>query len=700
MNDLLKQGVATLPGTGAKTAQLLRQEFRIETIAELLSYYPHRYIDRSVFLKVNEIRNVSENVQLIVRLESTQIVGAGKKRRLETVFSDDTGRISAVWFRGISWIYKSLTLGREYVLFGKPNLFGGQLSLTHPEFEIHSPNTTKRLKMEPVYETSEKMKRSGLNSRGVMRLVRSALQLVGENLPDFIPEYIRTENHLPTNAWATKHVHFPNSEQEARLAIARIKFDELFSIQMELLQQKRFQTQFMGHKFATVGELFNRFYHEALPFSLTEAQKRVIREIRIDVNSGRQMNRLIQGDVGSGKTLVALFSMLLAADNDFQACMMAPTEILAQQHHASIGRLVKDLPIQVGLLTGSTTQSERRTLHARLRQGEIHILIGTHALIEEEVQFENLGLVVIDEQQRFGVDQRARLWGKSRELLPHILIMTATPIPRTLALTLYGDLDVSVIDELPPGRKPIKTMHAYDVNRPRVYEQMRGQIAQGRQVYVVYPLIKESETLDFESLEEGFETLQEFFPTPHYRLVMLHGKMTPEEKETAMGIFKRGEAHILVSTTVIEVGVDVPNATMMVIESAQRFGLSQLHQLRGRVGRGAAESYCILMTGVKLSHVSRQRIATMVRTNDGFEIAEADLALRGAGDLEGTQQSGMTVRLKLANLARDGKLLNFARRVAESVYSDDPDLTKPENSPLAQYLEKRAEEKSGYSKIG
>lgn len=700
MSGLLGASLGGLRNVDGKKAKLLEQELGVVTVEDLLSYYPRRYVDRTRMYKIGEVRGVRTPVQIVARLESTQVVGVGPKRRLVAEFVDDTGRIEGIWFRGIQWIYRNMKLGSVYLLFGQVTEYNRSYNMVHPEMELYTPGSARHPPVEPVYETSDKMKRGGLNSRGLMRLMYSVLQQVGSGIPEFLPTWLVEQYSLPSRVWAVHQVHFPESSRAAERAVLRLKFDELFLLQVQLQGQRERQMQFEGHVFETVGPLFNRLYREGLPFDLTGAQKRVLREIRLDTKSGRQMNRLLQGDVGSGKTLVALFSMLLAADNGYQSCMMAPTEILAQQHYASLSRFLKDMPVRVGLLTGSTPAGARRELLEALQDGSLEILVGTHALIEDRVQYRNLGLVVVDEQQRFGVDQRARLWGKAKALLPHVLIMTATPIPRTLALTLYGDLDVSVIDELPPGRQPVQTIHCYDSKREKVYEMMRAQIAQGRQVYVVYPLIRESEALDFESLEKGYEAIVAAFPPPAYSCVFLHGQMSAEEKEEAMGCFERGEAQILVSTTVIEVGVDVPNATMMVIESAQRFGLSQLHQLRGRVGRGAEASYCVLMTGVKLSRESRQRMATMVGTTDGFKIAEADLQLRGAGDLEGTQQSGIPLKLRLANLATDGKLLGFARRVAGDLYKRDPTLSAPEHAALAERVALWGATQSGYSKIG
>ncbi|PID90811.1 MAG: ATP-dependent DNA helicase RecG [Bacteroidetes bacterium] len=694
----LEAPISVLPGVGEKYVKLLSQEANILSVSDLLSYYPYRYVDRTVITPIRSMNREGEHYQFVAELVQIGCEGEGKKQRLVVVFQDPTGRIRCVFFKGIQWLYRRFKVGGKYLVFGKLSVFGGSATMTHPEVNIYNPEQKDRIPMEPLYHASEKMKKAGLNSRGLLRIMGSTLQWVRPHLSEYLPDRLLSSYQFMPYGDAIAAIHFPKDAEQARRAIGRLKFDELFGVQVQLLQlHESYRTVYKGFECPQVGELTNRFYREALPFDLTNAQKRVVREIREDMGSGNQMNRLLQGDVGSGKTIVALFTMLLAVDNSFQAMLMAPTEILAQQHFATISRMLEGLPVHVALLTGSTPAKARREILAGAESGYLHILVGTHALIEDWVHLPSLGVVVVDEQQRFGVDQRAKLWKKAEGYAPHVLIMTATPIPRTLALTLYGDLDVSIIDELPPGRKPIQTVHMYEAQRGDIYGLVRREIATGRQAYVVFPLIEENEKLELQSLTEGHARIQESFPS--LEVEIMHGRMRPEEKEAAMGRFKRGEAQILVSTTVIEVGVDVPNATVMIIENANRFGLSQLHQLRGRVGRGGELSYCILVTDYKLSSTARERLATMVRTTNGFEIAEADMRLRGSGSLEGTQQSGHNAQLKLASLSEDGALLGFARDRAREICTEDPLLLKPENEKLRNRIAS-LNRISGYEKVG
>lgn len=683
--------IGYLKGVGPARAELLKKELGIEVFGDLLRHYPFRYIDRTRFHKINEIRPDMDAAQVIGRLMTLHIVGERRSRRLVGLFRDDTGTVELVWFQRINWLRDNLSVGAVYVLYGKPTLFNGQLSFTHPEMERYDRSATQagNASLQPVYNSTEKMKKAGLDSRGLQKLTATLLKTIGARIEETLPDYLLMKHQLMPLRNALHAIHFPSDPETLAKALRRLKFDELFFIQLKLLKNKMLQTQrFKGHWFEDVGEKFNRFYRERLPFALTGAQKRVVREIRRDTVTGAQMNRLVQGDVGSGKTVVALMSMLLAVDNGFQACMMAPTEILAQQHYAAIKKLLGDRIASVQLLTGSTPKKDRRVIHAQLEDGSLDILVGTHALIEDTVRFHNLGLVVIDEQHRFGVEQRARLWRKNN-IPPHMLVMTATPIPRTLAMTLYGDLDISVIDELPAGRKPIKTMHLFERSRLRMFGFLREEIAKGRQVYVVYPLIKESEKTDLLYLEAGLQALTDEFPPPRFQISIVHGRLTAKEKESEMQRFARGDTHIMVATTVIEVGVDVPNATVMVIENAERFGLSQLHQLRGRVGRGGEQSYCILMSGNKVGADSKLRLDTMVRTNDGFEIAEVDLRLRGPGDIAGTQQSGV-LDLKLADLAVDQALLVEVRATVIALFQEDPMLADEKNQLLRTYLQQRS----------
>lgn len=686
MAGVLDYDIKYLPGVGERRAALLASELNVRTFGDLLYYFPFRYIDRTRLFRIGEIGGeVPAYIQIRARITGMAYEGEERKRRLRVFASDGTGTADLVWFSGTKWIEKRLEVGREYIIFGRPNLYHGELSFVHPEIDlveklINRPSGG----LQGVYSSTEKLNNAQLGTKGIYNLVCTLWQQVADHIPETLPESFVAAYDLLPRREALYNIHFPQSPDLLKRAEYRLKFEELLGIQLAILSRRATRTTAAdGFYFPRVGEYFNTFYREKLPFELTGAQKRVIREIRADTVTGHQMNRLLQGDVGSGKTLVALMAMLLAADNGFQSCLMVPTEILARQHYASIERMIDGLGIRAAVLTGSTRKRERDEILEALARGEIHMLIGTHALLEERVQFDNLGLVVIDEQHRFGVEQRARMWTKNSRP-PHILVMTATPIPRTLAMTLYGDLDVSVIDELPPGRKPIVTRHLYDSQRMKLFGFLRREIARGRQVYVVYPLIKESEKMDYKDLYDGFETLSREFPLPEYRLSVVHGKLPPEEKNEGMRAFKEGETQIMVATSVIEVGVDVPNATVMVIESAERFGLSQLHQLRGRVGRGGEQSYCILMSGDKLSREARTRLDAMVETTDGFRLSELDLKLRGAGDINGTQQSGMAFDLKIASLARDGAIVEYARRTAEALLEQDPTLARPEHVLLTR----------------
>ncbi len=684
---MLEQEIKFLPGVGPKRATILSQELKINTVAELLYYFPYKYIDRTKFYKIREINETLPFIQIQGVITAIDVVGEGRSQRMVANFYDGENHMELVWFRGIKFVKGTLKKNVPCIIFGRPTEFNNKWKLVHPEIEEVRAETEKNEGyIQPFYNTTEKMKSNFLVSRSILKLQHTALQLCMGKITETLPEWLISQLKLIPLGSALTNIHFPVDPASLRKAEYRLKFEELFYIQLKLLHLKHErQNKFKGQIFREVGNHFNNFFHNHLPFELTGAQKRVIKEIRKDTLAGKQMNRLLQGDVGSGKTMVALMISLIAMDNGFQACMMAPTEILAIQHYQSVVKLIGDLPVNVKLLTGSTKKSARLMIHQQLLEGSLNLLIGTHALLEDIVEFKNLGLVIIDEQHRFGVMQRARLWRKNF-IPPHVLVMTATPIPRTLAMTVYGDLDVSVIDELPPGRKPIRTFHYFDNHRAELYQFIRKEIALGRQIYVVFPLIKESEKMDFKNLEEGFEHLRIAFPQPEYNISMVHGKMKALEKELAMQRFKNKETQILVATTVIEVGVDVPNASVMVIESAERFGLSQLHQLRGRVGRGADQSYCILMSSVKLTHESRQRLETMVATNDGFEIAEADMRLRGPGDLEGTQQSGLAFDLRISNLAKDGQILQYARDKAEEILASDPLLQKPENNILVSQL--------------
>ena len=687
----MKQDIQFVAGVGEARAKLLSKELGIRTVGDLLNHFPFRYIDRTRIYPIREVNEAAQltYVQIRARITGVAYAGEGRKRRFTAYAVDSSGQVELIWFQGIKWIEKKIEVGREYLIFGRPSFYRGELQLAHPELETMEQALSRKTEsgMQGIYPSTEKIS-SSFGTKGFYRIVQNAWALVGrQRISDPLPEKMRRDYGLIGLHEAYYNIHFPQSVELLRQAQYRLKFDELLGVQLGVQSRRteRLERQ-NGFLFPKVGEAFNTFYNHRLPFPLTGAQKRVIKEIRQDTVTGYQMNRLLQGDVGSGKTLVALISMLLAVDNGFQACLMAPTEILARQHFATITRMLADLPVRVAILTGSSKTKERREALEGIATGEVDLLIGTHALIEDKVQFQNLGFVVIDEQHRFGVEQRARLWTKNRRP-PHILVMTATPIPRTLAMTLYGDLDVSIIDELPPGRRPIQTFHYTDSARLRLWGFLKKQIALGRQVYIVYPLIKESEAMDYKDLTDGYEAVSRDFPLPEYVTEICHGKMKPADKEASMARFKSGEAHILVATSVIEVGVDVPNATVMVIESAERFGLSQLHQLRGRVGRGGEQSYCILMSGEKLSKESRTRLEAMCETTDGFRLAELDLKLRGAGDLNGTMQSGMAFDLKIANPTRDVQVLTLTREAAMAVLEDDSQLAKAEHSGLKQLME-------------
>ena len=693
MASWLDNNVKYVAGVGEARAKLLEKELGILSIGDLLRHYPFRYIDRTKIYSIGELNeNMNTSlVQLRARVTGIGYAGSGRKQRFSAFVSDSTGSAELIWFQGIKWIEKSIEVGREYLIFGRPSFFRGEVSLVHPELDLVEKALSRKSHsgMQGIYPSTEKIG-STLGAKGFYKIICNAWATAEQHIAEFMPRSVLERYNLMPLKEAIYNIHFPQSAEKLKAAERRLKFDEFLGVQLSIQSMRSDRlSKNNGFLFPKVGERFNTFFSEKIPFPLTGAQKRVIKEIRQDTISGYQMNRLLQGDVGSGKTMVALMSMLLAVDNGFQACMMAPTEILARQHFATISRQTEGLNLKVAILTGSSKSKERRTALEGIASGEIDILIGTHALIEDKVQFANLGYVVIDEQHRFGVEQRARLWTKNQQP-PHILVMTATPIPRTLAMTMYGDLDVSVIDELPPGRQPIRTYHYTDAARLKLWGFLRKQIAEGRQVYVVYPLIKESETMDYKDLEDGFQSIVRDFPLPDYRVTVCHGKMKPQDKEESMRQFKEHEADILVATSVIEVGVDVPNATVMVIESAERFGLSQLHQLRGRVGRGGGQSFCILMSGEKLSREARQRLQAMCETTDGFRLAELDMKLRGAGDINGTQQSGMAFDLKIANPTLDADLLQTAREAAIWLLEQDPHLQKAENTSLRELRARHA----------
>ena len=673
-----------LPGVGPQRAAVLNKELSIYSLHDLLYYFPYKYVDRSRLYHVVDIDGNMPYIQLKGEILSFETFGEGRQRRLVAHFSDGTGVIDLVWFQGIKYLLTRYKLHTEYIVFGKPTIFNGRINVAHPDIDPVNELVLTNMGMQPYYNTTERMKKGGLNSHAIEKLTKNLLAFLKEPVPETLPQWLVEKHHLMSLDEALRNIHYPVNPDLLRKAQYRLKFEELFYVQLNILRySKDRQRKYRGFVFERVGEIFNTFYSKNLPFPLTNAQKRVIKEIRKDMGSGRQMNRLLQGDVGSGKTLVALMCILIALDNKFQACLMAPTEILATQHYETIKAFLKSLPVRVELLTGSVKGKKREEILAGLTLGKVDLLVGTHAVLEDTVTFASLGMVIIDEQHRFGVAQRAKMWSKN-VCPPHVLVMTATPIPRTLAMTMYGDLDVSVIDELPPGRKPIQTIHQFDNRRASMYDFIRKQIEAGRQIYIVYPLIQESEKMDIKNLEDGYEHICEEFP--QYKVSKVHGKMKPAEKDAEMQRFISGETKIMVATTVIEVGVNVPNASVMVIENAERFGLSQLHQLRGRVGRGADQSYCILVTGYKLTEETRKRLEIMVRSNDGFEIAEADLKLRGPGDLEGTQQSGIAFDLKIANLARDGQLLQLVRDVAQAIVNDDPEEKRPENAVLWNQL--------------
>lgn len=683
MNNLLQTPIEYLKGVGPQRGELLRKEIGIHRYEDLLNFYPNRYIDRTRYYKINELNNNPAEVQIIGKIINIKTVEFGKaKKRLVAVFVDETGQMELTWFQGHKWIRDTLKLNTPYVIFGKVTSFNGQYNMAHPEMELlNEHEQSLRSAMQPVYPSTETLTNRGISNRVVNKMMQQVFLETQAQFSETLPQYLIEELKLIPKNVALFNIHFPKSPELLAKAQFRLKFEELFFIQLQLITKNLVRKhKIKGHPFTIVGDNFNNFYQNHLPFELTNAQKKVLKEIRNDMGTNAQMNRLLQGDVGSGKTIVALMAMLIALDNGFQSCLMAPTEILANQHYNGLTELAKDLNINIKILTGSTKTAERKIIHEALENGSLHILIGTHALLEDKVKFHNLGLAIIDEQHRFGVEQRSKLWQKN-DIPPHVLVMTATPIPRTLAMSLYGDLDISVIDELPPGRKPIQTVHRYDSNRLKVWKFIKDEIAKGRQIYIVYPLIKESETMDYKDLMDGYESISRDFPLPEYSISIVHGKMKPADKDAEMKRFAEGKTNIMVATTVIEVGVNIPNASVMIIESAERFGLSQLHQLRGRVGRGAEQSYCILMTSFKLSSDSKIRLETMVKTNDGFEIAEVDLKLRGPGDIMGKQQSGV-LNLQIADLVRDKDILLLARHEALKLLKKDASMTLPEHQSL------------------
>jgi ATP-dependent DNA helicase RecG len=697
MTDLLSTPIEYLKGVGPQRAASLQTELGIFSFRDILNHFPFRYQDRSVFHEIRDIHLVDNYLQLKGKITYLGEVGTGRHRKLTARFEDNSGTVDLIWFQGIQWLKANLRVGETYLLFGKPKAFNQQWTIPHPELTKWGEQSTE-LGLQAMYPSTEKLNVKGLNAKGIGKIIQALLPQIRNHIPEVLPNYLTEELHLISKEQAYFSIHAPKNEVEYKQARYRLKFEELFFLQLELLLRKEIRAKKMkGFVFSELGNQFNTFYTKHLPFELTNAQKRVLKEIRKDFLHGEHMNRLLQGDVGSGKTLVALLTILMGIDNGFQGALMAPTEILATQHYESLRELVNGLPIEIALLTGSTKKARRIEIHEGLLNGSIHLLIGTHALLEDVVQFANLGIVVIDEQHRFGVAQRSKMWGKNATP-PHVLIMTATPIPRTLAMTFYGDLDVSIIDELPPGRKPIQTIHRRENHRPKLLQFIKEQISLGRQIYIVYPLIQESEKLDFKNLQEGYDLITDAFPTPEYQVSMVHGKLKPAEKEAEMQRFVKAETQIMVATTVIEVGVNVPNASVMVIESAERFGLSQLHQLRGRVGRGAEKSFCVLMTGDKLSKESMKRMDTMVMTNDGFQISEVDLQLRGPGDLMGTQQSGV-LDLKLADLSRDGQIVSLAREKAREILEKDPDLLLAENIILNQRMRQVLKSRPNWGRI-
>ncbi len=686
-SNILSSPIEYLKGVGPHRGELLKKELGIFTFKDLLEHFPFRHVDKTQVNLINEIKPDSEYVQIAGKIIRFEVVGQKFSKRAVAIVKDSTGELELVWFQGVNWIQKIVEVGMPYLIYGKVSFFQGNPQISHPEIEpLTLDKKDGKSFLEPVYPSTEKLKAKGLGGRQIAKLTAVLMKMVSvKEIPENIPAPVIKQLKLLSKFEALTKIHFPTSPEDFELAAARIKFEELFVAQLRIMQLRSNRHRFSkGVVFGKVGELFNNFYKNYLPFELTNAQKRVLKEIRTDTATGRQMNRLLQGDVGSGKTIVALLTMLLAADNGFQSCLMAPTEILAQQHLASIKKMLKDLPVTVELLTGSAKTKERKKISQSLNEGSLNILIGTHAVIEEVVQFKNLGLVIVDEQHRFGVAQRAKLWEKA-EIAPHVLVMTATPIPRTLAMTAYGDLDYSVIDELPPGRQPINTVHRYDTHRSKVMDFIKNEIAKGRQAYIIFPLIEEGSKMDYENLMKGYENVKAYFPEPKYWISMVHGKQPNEQKEMNMKRFVTGDTQIMVSTTVVEVGVDVPNASVMVIESTERFGLSQLHQLRGRVGRGAEKSYCILLSSTKIGNDARERIRIMTATSNGFEIAEKDLELRGPGDIEGTRQSGL-LNFKLANIVKDRQILDTARNFAQGILENDPDLSSAENLQLKNFL--------------
>ncbi len=697
--NILLTEITYLKGVGPQRSKVLNEEFGIYTFQDLLDFYPFRYVDKSQINTIKDIKDADNYYQLQGEIVDKSSIGKGKTKKLSAIFEDKNGdQVVLRWFQGINWIEDKIIIGAKYTIFGKPILFGNKFSFNHPEFNLLSHETPNQTGLFPVYHSSERATANGLNSKGIAKLTEILLERIYSVIPENLTQDIISKYKLFNRKDSYRYIHFPPNQAYQEKAAARFKFEEFFFTQLSIIKIRlNRKNKSIGHQFNSVGTLFNSFYHNHLPFELTNAQKKVIKEIRFDMGQNYQMNRLLQGDVGSGKTLVALMAMLIAADNGYQSALMAPTEILANQHFNTISNLLKLLPVNIALLTGSTSTADRKIIHENLQNGNLHIIIGTHALIEDTVKFSNLGFVVIDEQHRFGVAQRAKLWAKN-SISPDILVMTATPIPRTMAMTLYGDLDYSVIDEMPVGRIPVKTFHFTEAKRLKVFDFIKKIIALGQQVYIVYPLIEESETLDLKNLMEGYEAISRSFPLPDYRLSIVHGKMDPAAKEYEMKLFSEGKTHILVSTTVIEVGVDVPNASLMVIENANRFGLSQLHQLRGRVGRGKDQSYCFLMSEGKLSREAKTRLETMVRTNNGFEIANMDLKLRGPGELGGTKQSGL-LNLKLADIAVDEKILRAARISAEGILANDPNLLKPENLPIRNHLVQNQKSSFDWSKI-
>ena len=697
--EILSKPIDFLKGVGPSRANLLKKELNIFTYKDLLYYFPFRYIDKSKIYKISNLSSEMPYVQIKGKIIRFEDIGIGKTKRLVAHFQDDSKILQLVWFKGIRWIKSSLKLNTEYLVFGKPSFFKNNLNIVHPEVDLWDDNNKKTsIGLQGVYHSSEKLSSKGLNSRGIQKLIKNLLPIIENDIDETLSDKLLYELRLPNKKRAIFDIHIPKNNEDYLKAQKRLKFDEFFFFQLHLIKLKLARNKKLrGYPFGKIGDNFNNFYKNHLPFELTQAQKRVLKEIRKDVRGNAQMNRLLQGDVGSGKTLVAFLCMIMAVDNGFQACIMAPTEILAQQHMQTISEYTKNLKIEVGILTGSSTMKQRAELHKKLKSGEISILIGTHALLEDNVEFKNLGFVVIDEQHRFGVAQRSKLWKKNK-YPPHILVMTATPIPRTLSMTLYGDLEVSVIDELPPGRKQVKTLWKSDSNRLKVIGFIKEQIQAGRQIYIVFPLIKESEKLDYKNLMDGFESIQRDFPLPKYQVSVVHGKMKPDDKEYEMKRFFEGITDIMIATTVIEVGVNVPNASVMIIESAERFGLSQLHQLRGRVGRGAEQSYCILMSGNKISNEAKERLRTMVETNDGFKISEVDLRLRGAGDMMGTRQSG-SLQFKIADLVKDHKILDYSRKVAIEILENDENLSMPGNENILKHYKIYSREKNIWNRI-